>query len=96
MANETPPRRYTFPTSYDVWQWPEFIALRNRLGIPAVPDRTLIIRFEMDGEVFVDHEYLGQDTSKQPQRTIEQMKAIWGQAERAFSRKRKKQPEATE
>ncbi len=69
MAKDIPERKHTFPTAWDVWHWPELIALCKRLGIPSVPHRTLIITIPMDGEVIVNHEYLGQDTGKQPEAT---------------------------
>jgi len=51
-----------YPTSAkEVWGWPEFKALCQRLGIPELPDRELTIHLDFEGIVYITHEYLGQD-----------------------------------
>ena len=51
--------------SNQVWRWPEFKAFAKRLGIPEQRSRDLIIKMYFDGEVIIEHQYVGEDKSNE-------------------------------
>ena len=47
-------------SGYEVWQWPEFQAFADRLGIDrSLPTRDLNIYLPLEGAVTITQEYLG-------------------------------------
>ncbi len=61
MELKPPPREpHRVPTGYEVYRWPEFVALAKRLGIPlGLPTTSLTITLMVDQEapVEVAHSY---------------------------------------
>ena len=59
-------RKFEKPEGWDVYRWPEFIALAERLGIDlGTPTTILTIRIPLDDPVGIIHEYLGLDITKE-------------------------------
>lgn len=55
----------TKPAMQDVWQWPEFRAFAERLGIPLhLPTQRLELTLDIDEPVKVYQSYLGRTDSE--------------------------------
>lgn len=61
-----------YPIGYEVWQWPEFRAFAERLGIELgeqLPTTGVAISIAYDKVVEVTHIYLAQDREHKPAET---------------------------
>ena len=51
-------------TLIEIWQWPEFMAFAERLGIPlTVPTTALTIHLPIRGAVEIKQEFVGMDST---------------------------------
>ena len=61
--------KFEHPSGIEVFQWPEFIAFANRMGIDIRKEthtREVVICIPYDGVCMIEQTYLGQDKKPKP------------------------------